>query len=141
MAITTTSFALRNLQQDSSRGERAVRDSANLAFSALMQNHEVALPNSHTIPTPVPLELRSRTWADAPTPPPATKFSENSRQPAPTPAPGDIDDGSIRSDTPMPVPTVTPSEDAADLTHRLVHSLLTGVEFELAGSVRNADEV
>ncbi|MFC3725797.1 hypothetical protein [Neoaquamicrobium sediminum] len=140
MAITTTSFTLLQLLQDSSRGERAVHDSADLAFSALMQKHDVAVANSQTIPTPVPVELRSRYWNDAPTPPPATEFNENLRQPSPTPIPADIDDGSIRSDSPTPVPTVTPSEDAADLTHRLVHSLLTGVEFKLSGGIRDADD-
>lgn len=123
MTTTTTLSAMRHLLHDSGRFDRLPTSGGDDAFSALISQGADAA-KEWNVPTPVPTDLRNRFWAEGPTPPPSTDFID---EPAPTPVPTNPEDELA----PTPVPTVAP-EDPAALTNRLVYSLLTGTEFELA---------
>ena len=141
MTTTTTFFAMRHLQQETSRLERMPKDVAASAFSALMPKDDGAsAARDGNLPTPVPTELDGRLRYHAHTPPPSTDFRDSQpRMSSSTPVPTVPEDDGIRTDTSTPVPVVPPQEDAAALTHRLAHSLLTGIEFQFTNIVRNTD--
>lgn len=138
MTTTTTLSAVRHQLQESDRFARRPASSADPVFSALVPQGAAA--QEWNVPTPVPTDLHNRFWAENPTPPPSTDFDGGqTRTPTPTPVPTNPDDGKLKSSAPTPVPTVPP-EDAAALTHRLAYSLLTGIEFQLAGALRGSNE-